>query len=77
MFVISVKRERVPTPLCVVEPVFERPEPLELDEDPLDEDPLDELPLEDEPDEEEPLDDEPDELEPLEDEPDEEPAAET
>ena len=35
MFVISVKRERVPTPLCVVPDVLERPEPLDDEEDPL------------------------------------------
>ena len=54
MFVISVRRERVPTPLCVVPDVLERPEPLDDEEDPLEdepdeEDPLEELPEEDEP----------------------------
>ena len=58
-----MSRERVPTPFCVVEPVFERPEPLSVlpedEPEPLsDEEPLP-LPL----DEPELPDDEPLELE--------------
>ena len=71
MFVISVRRERVPTPLCVVPDVFESPEPLELEDEPDEEDPDELEPLEDEPEDELPLDEEdPLELE-------EDPAAET